>query len=55
MFWNVFSHIWNYLVRFFGSAAMIFTVISAVLVLGEAVLYRLGRRPDAERKAGDAR
>jgi hypothetical protein len=54
MIWTIVLHIWKWLVRFFGSAAMIFAVISALLVLGESAMYRLGRkRSSSEGKRGD--
>lgn len=49
--WTVISHVWNWLVRFFGSAVMIFTVVSGVLILGERISYSIGRSRAAESKS----
>ncbi len=45
------GRVWNWLVRFTGTAALIFALVSAVLIRGEAVMYRLARRK--RRKEGD--
>lgn len=57
MVWTILYHIWNWLVRFFGSAVMILAVISAVLVFCESIAYRIGRRRPAKtgQKEGDAK
>lgn len=51
--------VWGWLVRFFGSAVMIFSVATVFLVFGESLTYRAGRartvKEEKMRKKREAR
>ncbi len=53
MLWTIVFQLWKWLVRFLGSAILLFAVVSALLVLGESAAYRFGRKkPSSEGKNG---
>lgn len=52
-FFSFIHAVWNWLVSFSGSVIMIFFVISAVILLIEAIWYHLPGRNSSQRKGGD--
>lgn len=52
-FFSFIHAVWNWLVSFSGSVIMIFFVISAVILLIEAIWYHLPGGNSSPRKGGD--
>ncbi len=44
------SHVWHWLAGFTGTVALVFVIISAVLILVEAASYRSGRKNEKKKE-----